>query len=133
MNNDHPNLAILQRFDPRNIAAASDIIAENAVFHYINPKLPDMQGDFVGTKGFQSFFEEIGKRTKGTFRVNPVSASAIGDELVFVHSKNTLVLEDQQIETDVAIIFRILDGKINEVWDIPSVYTPKSIDLNTPS
>ena len=133
MNNEHPNLAILQRFDPTNISAASGILSKDAVFHYINPKLPDMQGDFVGLKGFQSFFEEIGKRTKGTFKVNPVFASAIGDELVFVHSKNTLVLENQQIETDVVIVFRILDGKINEVWDIPSVYTPKSIDINTPS
>ena len=63
--------------------------------------------------------------TDGTFQVNPVSTSAIGDELVIVHSKNTMVLEDRQIETDVVVVWRILDGKITEVWDIPSVYTAK--------
>ncbi len=130
MNDEHPNLAILQRFDPSNMAAASDVIAEDAVFHYFNPKLPDLQGDFIGPAGFRAFFEEIGKLTKGTFKVNPLFASAVGDELVFVHSKNTLVLENQKIETDVVIVFRILHGKISEVWDIPSVYTPKQIDLS---
>ncbi len=130
MNESHPNLAILQQFDPANIAGAADILAEDAVFHYFNPKLPDMQGEYVGLEGFQTFFEKIGKRSEGTFKVNPLFASAVGDELVFVHTNNTMILEDEQIETDVVVIFRIVDGKITDVWDIPSIYTAKSIDLN---
>ncbi|MEP1095889.1 MAG: nuclear transport factor 2 family protein [Cyclobacteriaceae bacterium] len=133
MNGAHPNLAVLQQFDPTNIAGAADILTEDAVFHYYNPKLPDMQGDYVGLEGFKAFFEEIGKRSKGTFKVNPVFASAVGDELVFVHSMNTLILEDQQTEIDVVVIFRVVEGKITEVWDIPSAYTDKSINLNTQS
>ncbi len=130
MNQEHPNLAVLKQFDPTNIAGASEILAEDAVFHYFNPRLPDMEGDYVGSDGFQFFFEKIGDRSNGTFKVNPVFASAVGDELVFVQTKNTMNLENQQIEIDVVVIWRIVDGKITEVWDIPSAYTGKSIDLN---
>ena len=123
MNHEHPNIAILSKFDPTNVAGAADILAEDAVWHFFNPLLPDVQGDYVGLKGFQDFFKNIGGRTDGTFHVNPVSATAIGDELVVVHSKNTMVLEDQPIEIDVVVVWRIVNGKITEVWDIPSVYT----------
>lgn len=133
MNESHPNLSVLNKFDPKNIAGAADVLAEDAVFHYFNPKLPDMEGDYIGLEGFQNFFKAIGSRSKGTFKVNPVFASAVGDELVFVQTKNTMILEDQEIEIDVVIIFRILDSKITEVWDIPSAYTGKSIDLNIQS
>ncbi|WKN41695.1 nuclear transport factor 2 family protein [Tunicatimonas pelagia] len=123
MNQEHPNIAILNKFNPANVAEASDILAEDAIWHFFNPLLPDVQGDYIGLKGFQEFFERIGGRTDGTFKVNPVSATAIGDELVVVHSKNTMVMEDQPIEIDVVVVWRIVNGKITEAWDIPSVYT----------
>ena len=128
MNKEHPNISILQQFDPTNIAGAADILAEDAVFHFFNPLLPDIQGDYVGLKGFQAFFEKMGAHTDGTFKVNPISAFAVGDELVVVHSKNTMVLEDRQIEIDVVVVWRIVDGKITEVWDIPSVHNAKIKD-----
>jgi predicted SnoaL-like aldol condensation-catalyzing enzyme len=87
-----------------------------------------MQGDYVGLEGLQTFFEKIGGRTDGTFKVNPISATAVGDELVVVHTKNTMIFEDQQIEIDVVAVWRIVDGRITEVWDIPSVFTGKVKD-----
>ncbi|MEM9833956.1 MAG: nuclear transport factor 2 family protein [Bacteroidota bacterium] len=123
MNHEHPNITILNKFDPTNVAGTADILAEDAVWHFFNPLLPDVQGDYVGLQGFQDFFKNIGGRTDGTFQVNPVSATAIGDKLVVVHSKNTLVLEDQPMEIDVVVVWRIVNGKIAEVWDILSVYT----------
>lgn len=123
MNQEHPNIAVLKKLDLTNIAGAADLLAEDAVFHYFNPRLPEVQGDYVGPKGFRAFFEKIGGFTKGTFKVNPISIFAAGDELVVVHSKNTMVLEDQQIATHVVVVWRIVDGKITEVWDIPSVFT----------
>ncbi|MEK6152476.1 nuclear transport factor 2 family protein [Flavobacteriaceae bacterium 3-367] len=123
MNQEHPNIAVLKKLDLTNIAGAADLLAEDAVFRYFNPRLPDVQGDYVGPKGFQAFFEKIGGLTKGTFKVNPISIFAAGDELVVVHSKNTMTLEDQQIATHVVVVWRIVDGKIKEVWDIPSVYS----------
>ena len=119
----HPNVAVLSKFDPRNVAAAADVLAEDVVFHFFNPRLPDIQGDYVGLAGIQEFFETMAKQTGGTFRVNPISITAAGDELVVVHSKNTMILQDRQIETDVVVVWRIVDGRIKEVWDIPSVHT----------
>lgn len=37
--------------------------------------------------------------------------------------KNTMILENQQIETDVVVAWRIVDGRITKMRDIPSVYT----------
>ena len=128
MTKEHPNISVLKRFDPRNIAGSADVFAEDVVFHYFNPKLPEMQGDYVGLEGLQTFFEKIGGRTDGTFKVNPISATAVGDELVVAHTKNTMIFEDQQIEIDVVVVWRIVDGRITEVWDIPSVFTGKVKD-----
>ncbi len=128
MTKEHPNISVLKRFDPRNIAGSADVLAEDVVFHYFNPKLPEMQGDYVGLEGIQTFFEKIGGRTDGTFKVNPISATAVGDELVVAHTKNTMIFEDQQIEIDVVVVWRIVDGRITEVWDIPSVFTGKVKD-----
>ena len=123
MANEHPNISILKKFDPTNIASSADVLAEDAVFHFFNPRLPDVQGDYVGVKGIQSFFKIIGERTNGTFRVNPISATAVGDDLVVAQTKNTMILGGQEIETDVVVVWRIVDGRITEIWDIPSVYT----------
>ena len=120
---EHPNISVLQKLDLTNIAGSADVLATDVVFHYFNPVLPDVQGDYMGMAGFQAFFENIGKVTKGTFKVNPLSVTPVGDELVVVHTKNTMSLEDQQIETDVVVVWRIVGGRIKEVWDIPSVYT----------
>ncbi|MBQ0732769.1 nuclear transport factor 2 family protein [Aquimarina celericrescens] len=125
MNEEHPNIAVLKRFNPTNIAVAAEVLAEDAVWHYFNPKLPDVHGDYKGLEGFKTFFEKMARRTKGTFKVNPISATAIGDELVVVQTKNTLNLEDQQLEVDVVVVWRIVDGRIKEVWDIPAVYVAK--------
>ncbi len=132
MTDEHPNISVLQKFDPTNITASADALAEDAVFHYFNPLLPDIQGDYVGLKGFQDFFEKIGELTEGTFKVNLISATAIGDELVVVHTNNTMSLENQQIDLenkqidiDVVVVWRIVDGRITEGWDIPSVYTSR--------
>lgn len=122
MTDEHPNITLLKRIDPRDIAGAADVFAEDVVFHYFNPVLPDIQGDYVGLAGLQAFFGKIASLTRGTFKVNPVSTTLAGDELVVVHSKNTMILEGQQIETDVVVVWRFVDGRIAEVWDIPSVY-----------
>ena len=48
---------------------------------------------------------------------------AVGDELVVVQTRNSLTLEGQPITIDVVVVWRIVDGRITEVWDIPSAYT----------
>lgn len=114
----HPNISLLNRLDLRNLAAAKDLIAEDVVWHYFNPNLPDMQGDHVGLDGIRSFFEAVGKKTRGTFRIEPVSITAVGDELVVTQVRDTLTFQDQSIALDVVVVWRFVDGRIVEVWDI---------------
>lgn len=118
----HPNLDLLSRIDHANIAASADIFAEDVVWRFFNPKLPEMQGDYVGLAGVQTFFEKLMARTEGTFEIHPVSATPVGDELVVVTTKNRLTLDNAKIETDVVVVWRFVGGKVVEVWDIPSVY-----------
>jgi predicted SnoaL-like aldol condensation-catalyzing enzyme len=69
------------------------------------------------------FFEKIAGQTKGTFRVTPLSITPMGDELVVTHVKDNMTLNGQQIDIDAVVVWRIVNGKIKEAWDIPAVYT----------
>ena len=129
MNTLHPNIAVLQQFNPANISASAGIIAEDAVFHYYNPMLPDMEGDYLGRQGFMEFFRKIAGKTKGTFKVTPLSITPMGDELVVTHVKDHLTLDGEQIAVDAVVVWRIVDGKIKEAWDIPAVYTAQTSDV----
>jgi len=126
MNKEHPNIAVLSRFNPTNIAAAAEVIAEDAVWHFFNPKLPEIQGDYVGVEGFIDFFNKMAVNTAGTFKAHPVSATPVGDELVVVHVEDSMLLKGEKIEIDAVVVWRIVDGKIKEAWDIPAIYTPKT-------
>ncbi len=126
MTEEHPSVTLLKRFDPSDIAGSADVFADDVVFHYFNPLLPDLQGDYVGKDGVQAFFEGVAKLTKGAFEVQPISVTPVGDELLVAQTRNTLVLGGRKIETDVVVVWRVVDGRIAEVWDIPSVHSAKT-------
>ena len=118
----HPNVALLSRFDPANVAGIADVLSEDFVWHFFNPRLTDLHGDYLGPSGLQDFFEKMGSRTGGSFKVNPVAITPVGDELVVTQVKDTMVLEGQSIEVDAVVVWRIVDGRIVEAWDIPAVH-----------
>jgi len=120
---EHPNASLIRRLDLRDLASAATHFSEGAVWRYFNPLLPEIQGDHVGLSGIQSFFGKIGAITGDTFRVEPVSITPVGDELVVVQTRNSMTLQGRPIATDVVVVWRIVDGRVTEVWDIPSVYT----------
>jgi predicted SnoaL-like aldol condensation-catalyzing enzyme len=120
MAKEHPNVALLKRFDLRDPASWGEVMAEDIVWHYANPNLPDLNGDHVGLGGVSSFFQTIGARFEGTFNIHPVSVTPIGNELVVVQSRNTLVFEGDSVAVDVVVVWRIVRGFIVEVWDIVS-------------
>ncbi|MDX1736415.1 MAG: nuclear transport factor 2 family protein [Halioglobus sp.] len=122
MSEDHPNIALLARFDPANVADTVGVFAQDALWHFYNPLLPDIHGDYVGHAGIKDFFEKVERATGGAFRVNVVSIQAFGDELVVVHRKQAIEMGDKQIESDVVVVWRMVDGQITEVWDIPSIH-----------
>ena len=119
---EHPNIALVKRLDPANITGTPDLFAENAVWHFFNPKLPDVQGDYAGINGIEAFFAKLTALTQGSFHIEPVNATAVGDELVVMHTRNSLVLDDVPVALDAVLVWRIVDGRIAEVWDIPAVH-----------
>ena len=120
---EHPNVSIVKQLDPGNFAGAADLFAEDVVWHYFNPRLSDLEGDYVGPAGLQAFFGKLGTLTGGTFEVEPISVTPFGDELVVTHTKNRMILDGRPIEIEVVAVWRVVGGRIVEVWDIPSVYT----------
>ena len=118
MTDAHPALAVLAEFDPRDMAASAHLFAEDAVWHSSNPNLPELQGDHVGRDGICAFFAALADKSHGTFRIEPVSATPVGPELVVVQSRNTLTLEDRIVIVDVVVVWRIVAGLVLEIWDI---------------
>jgi len=121
MTEEHPNISLFKRLDLRNLSEASDLFAEDFVWHYFNSHLPDLEGDYVGLGGLQAFFEKLGGVTGGTFEVEPISTTPCGDELVVTHVRNRLVVGGAPIEVDAVVVWRIVGGRLAEAWDIPAV------------
>lgn len=119
----HPNLALLSKLDLRNLDGSAELFSENFIWHYFNPNLPDVEGDYVGIEGLKKFFETIAVKTNATFKVEPVSATPVGDELVVVQVRDTMLIDGKAIKIDVVVVWRIVDGKFAEAWDIPSAFT----------
>ncbi|MEL6812301.1 MAG: nuclear transport factor 2 family protein [Bacteroidota bacterium] len=128
MKKEHPNMSILMRFDPANPDTVAEVLAEDFVWHYINPELPEFEGDYYGLSGLKDFFGRLARRTQGSFKVNPISITPLGDKLIVTHVKDRMVLEDEPMEIDAVVIWCIIEGKIKEAWDIPIIHTAKMIE-----
>lgn len=118
MADEHPNVALLGQLDRRNMASSAHLFSDDAVFHYFNPNVPDLQGDHVGPKAIGAFFQALAEKSHGTFRIEPVSATPVGQELVVVQSRNSLTFEGRTVTVDVVVVWRIVNNQIVEVWDI---------------
>ena len=120
MPDPHPNLALLQKLDLLNLDGCADLFLETFVWHYVNAYLPEIEGDYVGVTGLQAFFNALSKRTGGTFKVTPLSVAAFGDEFVVTHVRDVLTLDGQSISLDAIVVWRVIDDKLAEAWDIPA-------------
>ncbi len=127
MDKEHPNISILKKFNPANPNSVAEVLAEDFVWHYYNPELPEVEGDYLGLLGLKDFFEILAGRTCGSFKVHPLSITPMGSELVITHVKDTMILKGNQMEIDAIVVWCIIDGKIKEAWDIPIIPTAKMI------
>ena len=128
MNQEHPNISILKRFNPANPNTLAEVLAEDFAWHYINPELPELEGDYFGLSGLIDFFKKIGGRTGGSFKVNPISIIPMGDELIITHVKDTMLLGGKQMKIDAVVLWCIIDGNIKEAWDIPVKHTAAFVE-----
>lgn len=124
MANPHPNVDLLMKLNLRDLDASAALFSDGFVWHYYNPKLADLQGDYRGVDGLKAFFGALGGKTEGSFNVIPVSVTPFGNELLVVHVRDAMNLDGASLEVDAVVVWRIVEGKIAEAWDIPAVFTP---------
>lgn len=122
------NISLLEKIDIRDLDACADIFADNFVWHYFNPMLPELQGDYNGLEELKGFFAKLAEMSNDSFYVSVIDARAVGDELVVTQTCNRITIQGNTIEFDVVVVWRIVGGKIAEAWDIPSVYHHRLIE-----
>ncbi|MBY5935132.1 nuclear transport factor 2 family protein [Tateyamaria omphalii] len=123
MQTEHANIDLIAKIDITDIPAQADLFQRDVVWHFFNPMAPNLAGSYRGVDGIAEFFDKVRGHGHGSFAVQPKLAWAVGDELVVVQSRNRLGQGIEAINFDVVVVWRIIDGKIAEVWDIPAVNT----------
>ncbi len=133
MTAQHPHIAILARLSevfPHDLDNAERLLAPDFVWHYFNPELPDLQGDYVGLDGVRTFFKALSELTDGTFAVKDKEVIYIGDELVVTLAQPSMTLDETSFETDAVVVWRIVGDRPVEAWDIPAIYSMRPQILN---
>jgi ketosteroid isomerase-like protein len=129
MTNEHPNVALVRRMGELlatgDLSGAQDYLANDFVWHYINPRLPDVAGDYTGFSGLESLFARIRALSANTFKVEPISAMPFGNEFVVAYARVTLVLKGTAVETNAVTVWRVHENRLREVWDIPAIYSAR--------
>ena len=126
---EHPNIALMSRLDLRDLAGCADLFAQGFIWHFVNPKLPEIQGDYYGVAGLGTFFQRMSRQTGGTFSAQLVSAIPFGDEFVVTHVRDTMKLDGAPMMVDAVVVWRIVDSRIAEAWDIPAINTAKALPV----
>ena len=123
----HPNMSLLIKLDIQNLDACASIFSDKFIWHYFNPKLPELEGEHHGLEGLKNFFAKLNEKSNSSFKVDVVDARPVGDELVITQVRNSITLEGNTIEFDAVVVWRIVDRKFTEAWDIPAVNTVRTI------
>lgn len=116
MTKEHPNIKLLSKLNIRDLDASAVLFSNDFVFHYFNPHLPNIEGDYVGLEEFKRFFEIIARETNGTFTIEPMTATPIGEELLIIHTHNTMISKGNTLTMNVVVVWRIVDGEVTEAW-----------------
>jgi hypothetical protein len=106
--------------------ADDDIFASDFVFHFFNPHLDELHGDHHGYDGFRSFFERLHQSSDTGFHSEPHSLTPYGDELVVASATNTVSFNGALLDVDAVVVWRIVEGRISEAWDIPAINTVRA-------
>jgi ketosteroid isomerase-like protein len=101
-------------------AAAWGTSSEDLVWHF-DAEGSELAGVYRGKDYvFTNFHMKLFELTDGTFDVKAIDISAAGDELVLVHYWASMTIAGVPRSGDGALVFRVVDGAIAEVFDIPS-------------
>lgn len=122
----HPHLPVLERFFELIAGTSTDtdgLFAESFVWRYYNDHAPDLAGDYHGAEGVREFMQKLGTMMEGSFHVQEAETPYIGDELAVAVARHATTLGGQRMQLEAVVVFRIVDGRIAEAWDIPATYT----------
>ena len=100
-----------------------ELFARDFVFHYVNPRLAELNGDHHGYDGFRRSFERLHQGSDTGFHNQPHSLTPYGDEIVVAYATNTVSFGGRELDVDAIVVWRIVDGRISEAWDIPAINT----------
>lgn len=121
------NVDLVARVGPHITTGFADqgreLFAEDLVFHFFNPQLPELAGDHHGLDGIAAFFDRLREESDTGFHNEPHSLTPFGDELVVACATNTVSFGGAQIDVDAVVVWRVFGGRIHEIWDIPAVNT----------
>ena len=124
----HPNLCLMTQLDLKDLDACETMFAVDFVWRYFDQRMPEIDGVYRGVDGLKQFFAKPGKNSNGSFQVNPVDIHTVGDELVVTQVRNCVTLDSTSFEFDAVVVWRIVDGKLAEAWDIPAVNTIRTVN-----
>ena len=108
-----------------------DLFADDFVFHFFNPRLPELSGDHHGLDSLRSFFERLQQGSDTGFHNKPHSLTPYGDELVVAYATNTVGFGGTVLDVDAIVVWRVFGGRIHEAWDIPAINTVRPHQLDT--
>ncbi|MEL6401880.1 MAG: nuclear transport factor 2 family protein [Cyanobacteria bacterium J06626_4] len=124
MTNPQINVSLVKQLPtliPNRLEEAREYFCDDFVWHYINPELPQIQGDYDGLDGLKTFFIKLGDLTNNTFNVQIKQAYAVGHEFVVVHAYPSMTIKNYAFETDAVVVWRMVDQHFKEAWDIPGL------------
>ena len=99
------------------------LFADDFVFHFFNPHLPELAGDHHGLEGLSRLFERLGEESDVGFHNEGHSLTPYGDELVVAYATNTVGFGGIALDVDAIVVWRVVDGRVQEAWDIPAINT----------
>ncbi|MBI1885794.1 MAG: nuclear transport factor 2 family protein [Chloroflexi bacterium] len=114
---DHPNVTLLRRgydaFDRGDMAALTEIFAEDAVWHL--PGRHSVAGEHTGRNAIFAAMGQFAELSGGTLKlgIHDILAS---DEHTVVLSQGTAQRQGKQFNLRGVDIYHIRDGKIKEFW-----------------
>lgn len=103
--------------------ADEDLFADDFVFHYFNPNLPHLNGDHRGLDGLRGFFGQLSGDSGEGFHNEPHVLTPFGDELLIATATNTVEFGGAKLDVDAVVVWRVVEGRIQEAWDIPAINT----------
>ena len=116
---EHPNLAVFREiyttFTSGDMDALAEYFDENVVWH--TPGSNPLSETYRGRDATFSSFEQDFELSSGTYDVTVRDALASDDVIVaLLHA--TAERQGRKLDQDYAIVFHILDGRVDEAWEV---------------